>query len=68
LILNSFFEEANAVLHMASRLFPTLEQREMIEERVVARSRSAAFVSVMKSTDLLYRDNLAFVGHLDWAG
>ena len=33
-----------AVLHMARRLIPLLEQRETIEERVVSGSRSVALV------------------------
>ena len=40
----------------------------MDERHAVCGSRSAAFVSMMKSTDLRYRDNLDFVGHLDWTG
>jgi hypothetical protein len=37
LILHSFFEEAHAVLHLASRLFPMLEQREARAEALRAR-------------------------------
>jgi len=40
----------------------------MDERHAACRSRSAAFALVMTSTDLSYRDNLAFVGHLDRGG
>jgi len=67
-VLDSCCEEANAVLHMASSLFLLMEQREMDKRHAVCGSRSAALVSVMKSTDLRYRANLAFAWRLDRAG
>jgi len=67
LILDSLFGEANADLHMASHVFSCgNKQREMIQERIVCGSPIAAFVTVMKLTDLSYCDNPAFIGRLDW--
>ena len=54
-IVDSLFDEANAVLQMASRYFPTLEHREMGERRAVCESHSATFVSVTKRLCSLLR-------------
>jgi len=66
-IVDSLFEEANADLRMASRLFLLREQREMNKKRAVFGSRSAAFVAMMKSTDLRRRYDFTLVRSQDRA-